>query len=82
MGIMNHTSRNRGKQLVLARRYRQLSQSKLCEEINGLSQSNLSKFEKGFEGKISDSKLKEVMKYLNWPFDWLDVPTPSPLILD
>ena len=79
--IMNRQSRNRGKQLTFARSYRQLSQAKLCEEVKGLSQSNLSKFENGFNDKISDVKLKEIMEYLNFPFDWLDVPTLSPLIV-
>jgi hypothetical protein len=43
-----------------------------------LSQSNLSKFEKGFEGKISEEKLKEIMKFLDWPYRWLEVPSPNP----
>lgn len=53
------------------RQYRGYSQSKLCKSIKGLSQSNLSDFEKGKRGKISIEKLKEIMKFLDWPFDFL-----------
>ena len=34
------------KQITFAREYRKLSQSELSSKIKGLSQSNLSKFEK------------------------------------
>lgn len=56
--FMNRQSVNRGKQLRLARQYRGYNQSQLSKQIEGLSQSNISKFEKGFEGMISDEKLK------------------------
>lgn len=61
------------KCLKLAMGYRGISQTKLCKNINGLSQPNLSKFLKGYVNVISDEKLKEIMKYLNWPFDFLYV---------
>ncbi len=64
---------NRGRQLKFSREYRQVSQSELCGQIKGLSQSNLSRFEKGL-GYLSDEVLKEIMAALNFPFKWLDVP--------
>ena len=73
---MNRESVNRGKQLKMARQCRGYNQSELASKIKGLSQANLSKFEKGFEGVISDEKLKVIMQFLNWPFDWLDVKHP------
>lgn len=57
--------------LKLARQYRGYSQSELCKEVKGLSQSNLSKFEKGYFGMISESKLKEIMEFLNFPYSFL-----------
>lgn len=62
---------NRARQLKFVRIYRGYSQSELCKNIKGLSQSNLSKFEK-FGSHISDEKLEEIMKFLDWPFAFLD----------
>lgn len=70
---MTQESVNMGRQLKFAREYRGYSQTNLCKEIEGLSQPNLSMFEKGFEEKISMHKLKEVMLLLEWPFNWLYV---------
>lgn len=57
--------------LKIAMGYRGITQSKLSKEIKGLSQSNISKFLKGYFGCISEDKLKEVMKYLDFPFEFL-----------
>lgn len=73
---MNRQSVNRGRQLKMARGYRGYSQSELVKQIQGVSQSNLSKFEKGFN-TISDEKLKVIMQFLDWPFEWLDVKHPE-----
>lgn len=73
---MTKWSVNRGKQLKLAREYRGYTQTHLADKIEGLSQSNLSKFEKGFEGQIKDSKLLDIMKFLDWPINWLNVTHP------
>lgn len=62
---------NRGRQLKFAREYRNIKQSTLCKSIKGLSQSNLSKFEKG-TGYLSERILTDIMKNLDWPFEWLD----------
>jgi Zn-dependent peptidase ImmA (M78 family) len=62
---MNH------KQLTFAREYRGYSQTELAESINGLSQSNLSKFEKGF-GVLSDDIQKKIIEYLNFPEDFFN----------
>ena len=74
---MDYKSINRGRQLRLARGYRGYNQRELAENIKGLSQANLSKFEHGFKGQISDEKLKEVMSFLNWPVEWLDKKHPE-----
>lgn len=58
-------------QLKLVREYRGYTQTKLCKNIKGLSQSNLSKFEKGLFACISEDKLREIMLFLDWPFDFL-----------
>lgn len=68
---MNAKFINRGKQLKFVRGYRGYSQTELCKQIKGLSQSNLSKFEKGFN-TIKEDKLRIVMEFLNWPFEFLD----------
>lgn len=57
--------------LVTAMGYRGVSQSKLCKNIKGLSQPNLSKFIKGNRNVLSNHKLKEIMIYLDFPFDFL-----------
>lgn len=57
--------------LELAMGYRGCSQTKLCKNIKGISQPNLSKFLKGYFGCISESKLKEIMDYLEFPFEFL-----------
>lgn len=75
---MTKQSVNRGRQLKFVRCYKGYNQTELSKEIKGLSQSNLSKFEKGFEGQISEEKLKEVMEFLQWPFAWLDIKSPNP----
>lgn len=62
---MNH------KQLTFAREYRSYSQTELAESIKGLSQSNLSKFEKGF-GVLSDDIQKKIIEYLNFPDDFFN----------
>lgn len=74
---MTRESVNKGRQLRFAREYRKYSQSKLCKEIKGLSQANLSKYENGFEGMLKDDKVAEIMKHLNWPIRWLEVKTPT-----
>ena len=57
--------------LKVVRGYRRISQTKLSKNIQGLSQPNLSKFLKGYHGCISEDKLKEIMKYLDFPFEFL-----------
>lgn len=74
---MDRNSVNKGRQFRFAREYRKYSQSKLCKEIKGLSQANLSKYENGFEGMLKDDKVAEIMKHLNWPIKWLDVKNPT-----
>lgn len=57
--------------LKIAREYRGLNQTELCKKVKGLSQPNLSRFEKGQWGAISELKLREVMDVLDWPFEFL-----------
>ncbi|MDX9694384.1 MAG: XRE family transcriptional regulator [Bacteroidales bacterium] len=54
------------RQLIFAREYRQYSQTELSSKINGLSQSNLSKFEKGL-GSLSDEMVYKIIRFLNFP---------------
>ncbi|AUC82553.1 ImmA/IrrE family metallo-endopeptidase [Lacinutrix sp. Bg11-31] len=54
------------KQLIFAREYRKYSQTDLASHINGLSQSNLSKFEKGL-GTLSDEIVQKIILFLDFP---------------
>lgn len=63
---------NRARQLKFVRIYRGYTQTELAKNIKSLSQSNLSRFEK-FGDSISDEKLIEIMRFLEWPFKFLDV---------
>ena len=74
---MNRKSVNKGVQLKFAREYRKYTQTSLCREVKGLSQSNLSKYEKGFDGVLKDDKINEIMKLLNFPLQFLDVRMPE-----
>lgn len=58
-------------QLTIAREYRGMTQGELAGKIEGLSQSNLSKFEKGFN-TISDNVLEKIAKALNFPYSFFD----------
>jgi len=58
------------KQLTFAREYRGYSQTELSSKIVGLSQPNLSKFEKGLN-TLSDELLIKVMSFLDFPFEFL-----------
>lgn len=63
--------RNQGRQMKLARNFRNITQKELCSQIKGLSQSNLSKFEKGLADIKEETKIA-VMEYLKWPIGFLD----------
>jgi len=54
------------RQLIFAREYRGYSQTELSAQIPGLSQSNLSKFEKGV-GMLSDDILIRIIAFLDFP---------------
>ena len=60
------------RQITFARDYRQISQTELSKRIKGLSQSNLSKFEKGFDC-LSDEIIEMIIKELNFPKSFFDV---------
>ena len=74
---MDRKSINKGRQLKFAREYRKYTQSHLCKDVKGLSQSNLSKYEKGFEGMLKDDKIAEIMQLLNFPLQFLEVKMPG-----
>lgn len=59
-------------QLTFAREFRGISQSELAGKINGLSQSNLSKYEKGLQ-TLSSDLLVRIMDYLDFPVSFLEV---------
>lgn len=59
------------RQLTFAREYRGYSQTELADSISGLSQSNLSKFEKGFGVLSNDVQLK-IIKFLDFPVEFFE----------
>lgn len=61
----------RNNQLTFARQYRGFTQTELAKQIPGLSQSNLSSFEKGL-GSLSDDVIKKIMIFLNFPMEFLE----------
>jgi len=60
------------RQLTFAREYRGYSQSDLASKIDGLSQPNLSKYEKGFS-TLSDEMVVKIVEYLGFPKEWLSL---------
>lgn len=62
----------KGRQLTFAREYRGYTQKALAAAIHGLSQSNLSKFERGME-ILSDDVLRRVMDFLGFPMAFLEI---------
>ena len=54
------------KQIIFAREYRGYSQTELASKIVGLSQSNLSKYEKGI-GPLSTDVLNRIIDFLGFP---------------
>lgn len=54
------------RQLIFAREYRGFSQTELASKIEGLSQSNLSKFEKGIS-TLSDDLVLKIITFLDFP---------------
>lgn len=71
MDIIKLKGKYNHQQLTTARRYRGYSQSYVCKHIDGLSQPNLSKFEQGYHGCISDDLLILIMKFLEFPLEWM-----------
>lgn len=61
----------KNRQLTFAREYRGYTQTELANHIKGLSQSNLSKFEKG-TGLLSETALRNIMSALDFPIGFLD----------
>jgi transcriptional regulator with XRE-family HTH domain len=57
--------------LTVARTYRGYSKNLLSKAIKGLSQYRLSKFENGSLGSLSIDELKQIMEYLEFPFEFL-----------
>lgn len=62
----------RNLQLAFARQYRRFTQTGLAAKVPGLSQSNLSNYEKGL-GTLSDDLLARIMSVLEFPFGFLDL---------
>ena len=58
--------------LTFAREYRGMTQTSLAAKISGLSQSNLSKYEKGL-CTLSDEILCRIMNTLEFPMEFLDL---------
>lgn len=66
------------KQLTFAREYRGYTQTQLASHIKGLSQSNLSKFEKGF-GVLSEEIQKKIIDFLNFPTEFFNRRINNPI---
>ena len=60
------------RQLTFAREFRGYSQTELTSNIDGLSQSNLSKYEKGLN-TLSDEMVFKIIEYLKFPKEWLSL---------
>ncbi|WP_108424383.1 helix-turn-helix domain-containing protein [Flagellimonas amoyensis] len=58
------------RQLTFAREFRGYTQTELASRIDGLSQSNLSKFEKGVEA-LSEDLTDKIIDFLNFPKSFL-----------
>jgi Zn-dependent peptidase ImmA (M78 family)/transcriptional regulator with XRE-family HTH domain len=61
------------RQLILSREYRGLTQTQLANNITGLSQSNLSKFEKGLGGYLSDDIKAKIIDHLKFPKEFFSL---------
>lgn len=59
------------KALKIAMGYRGYNQSELSKNFKGLSQPALSRFFKGDRNVISEEKLKNIMEFLDFPFQFL-----------
>src|SRR6056297_2287132 len=59
------------RQLTFAREFRGYTQTQLASRIDGLSQSNLSKFEKGVQ-TLSDDLIEKVIAFLGFPKGFLE----------
>ncbi len=57
------------KNLTIARESRGLTQKDLCEKVDGLSQGNLSRMEKGLL-PVSDDVIKSISRVLNYPISF------------
>lgn len=52
-------------------KYRGVTQSKLSKNVGGISQASISKFLNGQIFSIPEDKLKEIMLFLDFPFEFL-----------
>lgn len=59
------------RQLTFVREYKGYSQTELASRIQGLSQSNLSKYEKGV-GQLSDDVIQRIVDFLGFPASFYD----------
>lgn len=66
------------KQLKFAREFRGLTQTELSSAIPGLSQSNLSKYEKGMN-TLSDETQHRILEYLGFPIGFLSRKINNPI---
>ena len=57
--------------LKVAMNYRGITRSKLAKSVGGISQASISNFLNGNIFSIPEEKLKEIMVFLNFPFEFL-----------
>jgi len=70
LGVIKLKSEINPFALETAMHYRGVSIGKLCKDMN-ISKFDLLDFFKGYYAVIPEQKLREVMKYLDFPFEFL-----------
>lgn len=51
--------------------YRGISSRKISRNLKNISESDINKFLKGNKRFLSNEDLQEIMKFLDWPFNFL-----------
>lgn len=57
--------------LQIVMNYRGCSKNKLIKNVDGLLFSDLKKFLKGYFAAIPEHKLRDIMEYFDWPYEFL-----------
>lgn len=71
MRVVKLESKIKPSALVIAMGYQGISITKLCENVKDLYCEDVSRFLEGYTGTIPQEKLKEIMQYLEWSYEFL-----------